>query len=58
MPGKSDTNKPVSKPVSKPVATLKPDTKKDSKSSNDKKKAAVMSGVVNLDDDWLYHSKK
>jgi hypothetical protein len=46
MPSKVDTTKPnTSKPVTKPA------TKKD---TADKKK----DGVVNLDDEWLYHSRK
>lgn len=47
MPTKPDTSKP------KPVP--KPDTKKGNISS-DKKKSNV--GIINLDDEWLYHSKK
>jgi hypothetical protein len=50
MPTKPDTSKP--KPdTSKP----KPDTKKGNILS-DKKKSTV--GIINLDDEWLYHSKK
>ena len=43
------------KPEPKPKPVSKPDTKK-ANTSSDKKKG--ISGVVNLDDEWLYHSKK
>jgi hypothetical protein len=38
-----------------PKPVPKSDTKKGNTSSDKKK---PLSGVVNLDDDWLYHSKK
>jgi hypothetical protein len=48
MPPKPDTNKPKQ-------GNVRSDTKKDNKG---REKAKPIPGLINLDDDWLYHSKK